>query len=176
MLSFWRCRQAAALPLLMWGPVAMVQEGVTFSLGLLTSGGDGQWIIQWGVPQAVLLSVGLLSLAGGIVLITKVLQVTDINQQDSLLVIFLILFVGLSTLMVIRGIVSAQVSTMAALENFIPLMFSIILTILITFLYKPLLKVWKEKREIQADVVQWSASLLAIGSGLGLFLIQVILP
>ena len=39
-LALWRWLRPILLPLLLWGPIALVQEGVTFSLGLLTAGGD----------------------------------------------------------------------------------------------------------------------------------------
>ena len=39
-LFLWSRRRPILLPGLFWGPVAMIQEGVNFSLGLLTPGGD----------------------------------------------------------------------------------------------------------------------------------------
>jgi len=57
-LLWWK-RRPILLPLLLWGPVAMIQEGVTFSLGLLTPGGDAQWITTLGVPGFLLLVMGV---------------------------------------------------------------------------------------------------------------------
>jgi len=53
-LSLWRYRRTALLPLLLWGPIALVQEGVTLSLGMLTPGGGAELIVE-----AVVSSVAL---------------------------------------------------------------------------------------------------------------------
>lgn len=56
LLLMWRKSKPMLLPFVLWGPVAMVQEGVSFSLGLLTLGDDAQWIAAAGVPKAVILA------------------------------------------------------------------------------------------------------------------------
>jgi len=62
----WQLRRPSLLPLLLWGPVALVQEGVTFSLGLLTPGGDAALIAASGVPAGLVLGAGILLLATGV--------------------------------------------------------------------------------------------------------------
>ena len=42
LILLWRIRRPILLPFLLWGPIAMIQEGVTFSLGMMTPGGDAQ--------------------------------------------------------------------------------------------------------------------------------------
>ena len=57
-LALWRVRKPILLPFLIWGPLSLVMEGVTFTLGMLTPGGDAQWIVEWGFPAPLLTSLG----------------------------------------------------------------------------------------------------------------------
>ena len=61
-LGLWKFRKPILLPFLIWGPVAMIQEGVTFTLGGLTPGGDAGWMAAAGLPWAEILSAGTLLL------------------------------------------------------------------------------------------------------------------
>jgi hypothetical protein len=54
------------LPLLLLDPVVLLQEGVTFSLGMLTPDGNSQQIVESGFPVDVLFGLGIIFLFSGI--------------------------------------------------------------------------------------------------------------
>jgi hypothetical protein len=89
---------------------------------------------------------------------------------------YLTLLAGVSTLMVIRAAVSAFISQKAALENLIPLIFSLILSLLVVALQIPLYRISSGKTVRQRAPISWSAAAGAGGMAAGVFLLQIILP
>jgi hypothetical protein len=172
----WRRKKPAFLPFLIWGPVAMIQEGVNFSLGLLTPGGDGSWIIQSGVPGPALLTFGILLLLGGVTWLAWMLPVADVGEDKSFGSRYFTLLAGISALMVVRAAVSAFISQQAALENLIPLAFSLILSLVVVAIQVPLFNISAGKTLRQSAPIPWSVAAGAGGMAAGIFLLQIILP
>jgi hypothetical protein len=173
-LSLWRLRRPVLLPLLLWGPVALIQEGVTFSLGLLTPGGDAQLIVEWGVPAAVLLSFGLLLLVSGVALLCGLLPLVGLSPADSFGRKFGVVAGGMVSFMVLRLLVSSASSPAAAQENAAPLLFSLLLAIIVVVLYRPLASVVKRAPEAWLASLTWPAAVSSVALAVGMVLVQIV--
>ena len=106
-LSLWRVRRPMLLPLVLWGPVALVQEGVTFSLGMLTPGGDAQLIAEWGLPAVVVVGLGVLFLVSGIAMICWLLPLVNLSPVDSFGRKFAVVIAGMVSFFVLRLVISS---------------------------------------------------------------------
>jgi len=175
-LLFWKSKRTILLPALMWGPVAAIQEGVNFSLGLLTPGGDGSWIIAAGVPQPILLSFGLLLLAGGIIGVSFLLPLADIGLEMKFTSRFIRLLAGIGLLMAVRSVYSSTVSSDAAIENFLPLVFSLLLSLLVILIQRAISKVKESATERSTMDISWSAAAATLSMAILIFVVQIILP
>ena len=174
LLLLWRIRRPALLPLLLWGPIAMIQEGVNFSLGMMTPGGDAQWIAAMGVPRPLLLLTGSFLLVAGVKTISLLLPLTDIESDSPFKDKFLIVLLGMCSLMFVRFIYSFVASPASVVENLVPLIFSLLLAVFVALSYKPA-SGNTGGAGIKTESVAWSTVTLALTLGLGMFLIQLIL-
>lgn len=127
LVILWSRRKPEILPLLLWGPVAYVQEGVNFSLGMLSPGSDADLLTRWGIPAVVLVALGLLLLAAGVVFISALLPLTGISPEDTFGRKFSVVSGGMVSFMILRLLGSAFQSPAMAQENSLPLIFSLIL-------------------------------------------------
>ena len=174
-MLFWRFSEPAFLPLILWGPVALIQEGVNGSLGLLSPGSDAQWLARWGAPQVVLIILGVGFILGGTVLINRILYRCGVLSGKPFLIRFILLFFGLGFLMILRTVVSLFQSPEAALENLPSLVFALILAVIISGLQG----VWQglpEGNYPDFKKPTWAESSLVVGLGLGILLLQVMVP
>ena len=166
-MSLWRRRKPWLLPFVLWGPVAMVQEGVTFSLGLLTPGGDAAWIVDWGIPACLLVGFGVLLLVGGVVAIGWLLPLLNLAPTDSFGRKFGVVAGGMVAFVVVRLAVSTVLSPDSVLENAVPLVFSLLLATMVVALYAPLHPVLGRMSETEPAPVTWNAvgssAALAVG-------------
>ena len=172
---FWRYTRPILLPLILWGPIALIQEGVNLSLGLLSPGSDAQWLAAWGVPESILIIMGVVFILAGPGLISWLLHLVGVVDDKSFQGRFVILFFGLGFLIILRALVSLFQSPAAALENAVPLVFALILALLITSLQG----IWgsiREDKQVSVDMPTWSTSIVALGLGLGILFTQIILP
>jgi hypothetical protein len=172
-LSLWRIRKPILLPLLLWGPTALVQEGVTFSLGMLTPGGDAQFIVEWGVPAGVLISLGILFLALGVALICWLLPLVNLSSTDSSGRKFGIVLGGMVSFFVLRLVVSSMRSSSAAMENTVPLIFSILLATVVVALYKPFNSILGRISRTKLASVTWPATSVSLALGVGMIVLQL---
>jgi len=170
-LLLWRVRRPALLPFLLWGPIAMIQEGVNFSLGMMTPGGDAQWIAVMGVPRPLLLLTGSFLLVAGVKTISLLLPLTDIQRDASFKDKFLIVLLGMCSLMFIRFVHSAIASPTSIVENLVPLIFSLLLTVFVVLLYKPMSESTHAIKE-KSNPVTWSVAIAALTLGASMFLFQ----
>jgi len=170
---FWHIRRPLLMPVLLWGPVAMVQEGVTFSLGLLTPGGDAAWMVAAGLPQGFVLGVGILLLAGGVVGVSLVLPLVGIRFDDPVIRKLVVLLAGFCSLMAVRAAYSIAVSSQALRENTIPLVFSILLVGIVLLVQKPARLILRGAEMAVSDTPNWSETAVGLVLGAGIFLLQI---
>ena len=174
-MLFWRFSKPAFLPLILWGPVALIQEGVNGSLGLLSPGSDAQWLARWGAPEWLLIILGVVFVLTGTGLISRILYRCGVLDKKSFLIRFILLFFGLGLLMILRGVASLFQSPAAALENLPSLVFALILAVFISGLQR----IWRTPPEGKGPDYQiptWADSSLVVGLGLGILLLQVMVP
>jgi hypothetical protein len=172
-LSLWWKRRPALLPLLLWGPIALVQEGVTFSLGMLTPGGDAQLIVDWGVPAAVLVSLGVLSLALGISLICGLLPLVNLSPADTLSRKFIVVTGGMVSFMFLRLLVSSFFTPDLAVENTVPLVFALLLASIVVMLYGPLYPILNRISRTEPVSVTWPVAAFSMTLGAGVVMLQL---
>jgi hypothetical protein len=134
----WRSRRSLLLPLLLMGPVAMVQESVTLTLGQLTPGGDADLMVQSGVPALVPLAIGVGLLIGGLYLIAKLLPLAGVQRGSRYATRFGVIAGGMTSLMLLRFVASWWRSPEAVVENGVPLVFALLLALILAAVY-PLL-------------------------------------
>jgi hypothetical protein len=173
-LSLWHVRKPLLLPLVLWGPTALVQEGVTFSLGMFTPGGDAQLIVEWGVPALVLILLGVLFLASGIALICWLLPLVNLSPSDSASRKFGVVIGGMVSFFVIRLVFSSVLSSSPALENTVPLVFSILLATLVVALYQPVNTMLSRISKTRLASVTWPATLVSLALGVGMIVFQLV--
>ena len=175
-LLLWKRRSAMLLPLILWGPVALVQEGVTFSLGMLTPGGDADLLMRfWGVPQALLLAVGILFLVIGITLIGWLLPLVNVRSDDSFGRKLAIVLGGMVSFMVIRLAATSLRSPEGVLENTIPLVFALLLAVLVSLISGVLNPLLNRISEVDAAPVKRKAIMNALVLGAGIIVLQLLI-
>lgn len=165
----------AFFPLILWGPVALIQEGVNLSLGLLSPGSDAQWLARWGAPNLLLIILGAVFILAGTGLISWLLYRSATLLEMKFPARLLLVFFGLGFLMILRAAVSLLQAPQAARENLIPLVFALILAGLISGLQGA----WPSLEEGHGSSFQipsWGNGFLAFVLGLGVLLLQIILP
>lgn len=170
----WQKQRPFLMPLVLWGPVAMIQEGVTFSLGQLTPGGDAQWIAALGIPLSFLLIIGILLLILGLGLIAYLLPSFGIQPEDTFGKTFLTVLLGMVSLMLIRAIHASLLAPTYFIENLIPLIFSLVLALLVSLLRRPVRSILKAA-EPQDFEITWPPVISALSLGAGIFILQLIL-
>jgi len=172
LLLIWRQRKPALLPFLLWGPIAMIQEGVNFSLGMMTPGGDAQWIAAMGIPKLILLLTGSFLLVAGVKTISLLLPLTDIEANTPFKDRFLIVLLGMCSLMFVRFIHSVVVSPSSVVENLVPMIFSLLLAVFVVLIYKPTSEsAYAEKLKS----VTWKVTASSLVLGISLFLFQLLM-
>ena len=174
-LSLWRVRKPMLLPLVLWGPTALVQEGVTFSLGMLTPGGDAQFMVEWGIPAAVLIGLGVLFFVLGIAMICWLLPLVNLSPSDSASRKFGVVIGGMVSFFVIRLVFSSVRSSSAVMENTVPLVFSLLLATLVVSLYQPLHTILSRLSKTRLATATWPPTLVSLALGMGMIVFQLVM-
>ncbi|MEJ2552341.1 MAG: hypothetical protein P8Z34_16845 [Anaerolineales bacterium] len=170
----WSRRRPAVFPFLLWGPVAMIQEGVTFSLGNLTPGGDAVLIVEWGVPFAVVLGFGIFLLITGIAVLGWLLPFVNLSPQDSIGRKFAVVAGGMVSFMLLRWVHAAIVSPGLSQENLVPLIFSLLLAVIVVLLNRPLQSILQRIADVRTGAVEWANVAVAAVSAAGVVLFQLL--
>jgi hypothetical protein len=173
-LSLWWVRRPMLLPLVIWGPVALVQEGVTFSLGMLTPGGDAELIAEWGVPAVVIVGLGVLFLASGIAMICWLLPLVNLSPADSFGRKFGVVISGMVSFFVLRLVISSVSASSPVMENTVPLVFSILLATIVAGLYKPINSTLSRISNTRLASITWPAPMVSIALGVGMIVFQLV--
>jgi hypothetical protein len=177
LLSFillWRVRRPVLLPFLLWGPVAMIQEGVTFSLGTLTPGGDAALISAAGLPKSAILPFGITLLVGGMVFVTTLLPLAGLQRSKPWWKLYPILLLGMCALMLVRWIHSLVAAPQYSLENTIPLVFSCLLSLPVAALFRPVTTRMGDDAATESNPVTRSALLFGLALGVSMFVFQIV--
>jgi hypothetical protein len=172
-IVLWNRRNPLLLPGLMWGPVVLIQEGVTFSVGFLTPGGDAAWVAALGIPEIILLCAGISLLATGVTGIARLLPLAGIEEHEPFLRKSGIILAGMVSLMGIRFVYSLGISQHGIQENLVPLIFSIMLAILVAAIQKPLGAFLGKIYSQDPYPASWKAPAVALGLGVSVSFFQI---
>jgi hypothetical protein len=151
----------------------MIQDGVTFSVGLLTPGGDAALISVLGVPQLAILIFGITLLIAGIGGVVLLLPLAGIDCNDPPRMKLFIILIGMCSLMLIRAVHSFVVAPAFVMENLIPLVFALLLAAIIVLVHPTVIRISSMIGSTQMFIVTWSASYLAIVMGAAMFTFQL---
>ena len=168
----WRWRRPLLLPLLLMFPVAMIQEGVTFSLGLLTPGGDASFIVSWGLPAPVLIAIGALLLIFGIALLTLLLPMAGLPRDARFGRRWLVLVVSMVAFMLLRLIVAAILRSGDLMEGIVPLVFALLLSLAGAGAYVPMQR-WLGDKVGLVQPVRSGTILVCLGCAAGMIALQL---
>jgi len=149
----------------------MIQEGVRFSPGMMTPGGDAQWIAAMSVPRPLLLLTGSFLLVAGVNTISLLLPLTDIHRDEPFKDKFLIVLPGMCSLMFVRFIHSVVASPASGVENLVPVIYSLLLAIFFVLVCKPASESINAVKE-KPKPVSWSVTASSLILGISLFVIQ----
>ena len=168
-LILLKIRKPALLPLLIWGPTAMIQEGVNLSLGLFSRNSDAQWIVQSGLPAFLILMIGIALLIAGLIGIALLLPLAGIDSKSPFGCTLLIILAGMCSLLIIRLAGTLFTSPDTLIENLIPLGFSGILALVVTTLQRTI------TRHQTTHYLGWNLVVSNFALGAGMFLCQIFL-
>ncbi len=172
-LALWRVRRPALLPLLLWGPISLIQEGVTFSLGMLTPGGDADLLVNWGIPAGVLIGLGILFFALGIAMICWLLPLVNLSPAYSFGRVFGVVTGSMVSFMFLRLLFSSIRSPNLITENTVPLVFALLLATLVAGLYKPLHPLLSRISRVKLADATWPAAVTSVALGVGMVVLQL---
>jgi len=133
----WRWRRSAPAAFLFMFPVALIQEGVTFSLGLLTPGGDASHVAAWGIPVPFLAALGVVLLAAGVAILGLLLPLAGLSPKDGGRRNLIQIGAAMVGLMLLRFAVSVGLRSGDLVEATIPLVFSFLLAAATTAVFGP---------------------------------------
>ncbi len=147
-LLAWRRRSAAWLPIVMWGPVAVLQEGVGMIIGLVDYPDvESDWVsvMLAGVPPA---AIGLLSaalLVAGSVWVLMLIPLAGLRAEDTFGRKALVFMAGIPLLLVsavvylqLFGTASSSPEGMVEQNRMIALGASVAFVVILAALHKPL--------------------------------------
>ncbi len=133
----WHRRGPISAPFLFMLPVALIQEGVTFSLGLLTPGGDAAHVAAFGIPTSVVALFGVFLLFAGIAALTLVLPLAGVSHEDRFEKNLLLIGTGMIALMLLRFTISTLRQSGPMVEAAVPLVFSTLLALAVAASFSP---------------------------------------
>lgn len=173
-LTLWRKRRPGLLPLLLWGPISLIQEGVTLSIGMLTPGGDAALMVEWGIPATVLIGLGVLFLALGLSMICWLLPLVNLSSKDSFGRKISVLMMGMVSFMVLRLVFSSLISSTQIAENVVPLIFSGLFATMVAILFGPLHPILNRISRTELETIARHPAMISTALGTGMVLFQLL--
>ena len=117
---------------------------------------------------------GSFLIVAGVKTISLLLPLTDIESDAPFKDKYLIVLLGMCSLMFVRFIHSVVASPASVVENLVPLIFSLLLAVFVLLLFKPTsVSIYAEKEEPR--LVTWSITASSLTLGISLFLLQLFL-
>jgi len=138
--ALWWWRRPVLLPLLLWGPVALLQESITALVQVATGEAGTDWVrlVAQGVPRWLVVAgavVGLLSAIGGLLLL---LPVAGLRPGGSAVRRFGVLGVGFAAYPAV-GLLAGYAGVGSVARSGRLLLFGVIVAVLLWVLYRGVL-------------------------------------
>lgn len=164
---YFLVRNQFFLPLRIWFPIALIQEGVTFSIGNLTMGGDAYWIsASTGIHTLAILIFGIALLCLGIWTLARELSAIPDLKHLNFIKKLITIFLSFGALLIIRAFYSIVLNPSLIVENLVPLLFSIIVACVVSLLIRD--------SGIDRPVTDKKAN-IAITMGIAMFVFQLLI-
>jgi len=102
-IPLWRWRRAFLLPVLLWAPMAYIQEGfnTTMQLAFRVRGSDALRIVAAGTPAGLLLGIAILLMVIGVMTMCWLLPLLGLSARDRFLKRLALLAPGFSSYMLL---------------------------------------------------------------------------
>jgi hypothetical protein len=160
----WKRRNPFLFPLLLWGPLACVQEGLGQILTISDPGSDAFLMVAAGLPQPVLIVICILLLIIGILLFGLVFPIAGLSPGVSAFKRLAILLGG----MLPYGIITLLICLLAGTAQDISRSYNIIggfavIAVIITVLNTPIRLLMDRFRARMDFKVKWSHTFFSIG-------------
>jgi hypothetical protein len=187
-LLLWRRRAPVLLPLLMVGSTSLLTESVGMILDITDASGDWAKVMQIGIPAGILWLLAVVMLIAGCIWMLQLLPLTGIRSQDALWRKLVVYLAGFPVFFLCAVIYQ----TLFGGDYYIPgrggpllmedlrkaksiqLGASIVLTIMVTALHKPLFPWLDRLSHTPVGQVRWRDTLIAIGLGAAIVIIQLV--
>jgi hypothetical protein len=141
----------------------------------MTPGGDAAWMVAWGIPRLVVVLGGLVLLSAGVLSMSWLFPIAGLGEDDPFGAKLGVMVIGITSLLVVRALHSLVASPASVTENFVPLIFSVLLTVLVVALHKPSLSLLRRVAEPAIyRPVTWGAATSAAALGVAMFLFQMV--
>jgi hypothetical protein len=140
---------------------------------LLTPGGDARWVASLGIPTAIILIIGIAWLLAGVWGISRLLPLAGIEPGESFGKKYLIVMVGMGSLMLIRAIYSSTVSTGSLVENLVPMVFSLLLAVFVVLLNHLVTPKLGMANSIEVNLAPRSVWIVSLLLGVLMFTFQI---
>lgn len=177
LIGFWRWRQRIIPSILLWGPVALIQEGFNslIQVALNIPGSDSVRIIFVGVPAFCLVTIDSLFLIAGVVLLTIQLPLYGVSAEDSCLSRITTLVPGFVGFMMAIFLYDMLFNPLGVTRGIVLIIFSSAIAILVSFMDEPIskhvgIKLRCEVAPINGTVIFYVLGLATTIIILGLFL------
>jgi hypothetical protein len=119
-------------------------------------------------------TLGIILIAAGIGIIAMLLYSLIIPEGESSLRVFLVVLLGMCSLMLIRFLYTALTTPAFMMENLIPLIFSLLLAAVVVLIRPLVLKLIRRMRRSSPHPLPMQAVLTALILGLGMFGFQIL--
>ena len=174
-LALWRNRKPALLAFLLWGPVALIQESASLSLGIFTQSGDAALIAGAGFPTVILLDLGVFFFLSGVLMFALLLPQVNLLPGDPFQKKFSVLSTGMVSFIGFRFLYSILFSGNLAEENAVWLIFTLVLATMVGALHRPLYPLLSQIAEMKPASITKAEAGLSMALGLGMVLFQVVI-
>ena len=182
-LVVWGRRSARWLPVVMWGPLALVQEGVAMIIGLVDYPDvESDWVrvMNAGVPPAMIgLAVAVLLVAGSVWLLL-LMPLAGISAEDPYWTKLLVFLAGVPLLLlgavVYLGVIGSSGSSPAGMvqqNRSIALGASVGLVASLSALHRPLFARLERISHTETSPVSWRDAGLAVAMGAAVFVFML---
>lgn len=153
LILLWRKRSQFILPLLLTGPMSLIQEGFNSFLQLVLNipGTDSIRIVASGVPYIIVFGTAILFISLGIILFSLQLPLYGISSEDTFHRKLTILAPGLTFYMLMILLYALVFNPSEMLRGVILTLFSGFISILIAALNKPISFIFKHDARVLQD-------------------------
>lgn len=175
LILLWTKRSQSILPLLLLGPMSLIQEGFSSLIQILLNipGTDSVRIIASGVPSIIVFGVAILFMSLGIILFSFQLPLYDISPEDPILSKLSILIPGLSAYMILILLYALVFNPPGIIRGIILSIFSVFIAMIVAAVNKPLSQIYKHDNclsvEIRSAMYSLASGGLALLVGLIMF-------